>query len=66
MGLGELFRTAVYKEPVMVWSLMLYTAGLSYVAFVKPQLEAPHSKDMPSAPPSLKEVMTGIQAKLNK
>lgn len=27
MGFGEAFRTAVYKEPVMVWSLMIYASG---------------------------------------
>jgi hypothetical protein len=27
MGLGEVFRTTVYKEPVMVWSLMIYVTG---------------------------------------
>ncbi len=27
MSLGEAFRTAVYKEPVMVWSLMIYGVG---------------------------------------
>lgn len=66
MGLGEAFRTAVYKEPVMVWSLMIYAAGLSYVTIIKPNLADPASKDLPKAPPSLQEVMAGIQAKLNK
>ncbi|KAG2453292.1 hypothetical protein HYH02_001519 [Chlamydomonas schloesseri] len=65
MSLGEAFRTAVYKEPVMVWSLMIYGVGISYAAFVKPSMIESHSKDLPSAPPSLKEVMAGIQAKLN-
>ncbi|PNH02484.1 hypothetical protein TSOC_011536 [Tetrabaena socialis] len=66
MSFGQTFRVAIYKEPVMVWSLMMYTAALSYAAFVKPSLHEAHSKDLPKAPPSLQEVMAGIQAKLNK
>lgn len=39
MGVYEAFRSAVYKEPVMVWSLMIYASGrvwalhLAWVSF---------------------------------
>ncbi|GLC73860.1 hypothetical protein PLESTF_001428800 [Pleodorina starrii] len=66
MGLAEAFRSALYKEPVMCWSLMIYASGLSWVTLIRPNLAEPHSKELPKAPPSLQEVMAGIQAKLNK
>ncbi|GFH12193.1 uncharacterized protein HaLaN_07831, partial [Haematococcus lacustris] len=64
MSLWESFTRAVYKETVLVWALGLY--GTSLVsAVVLPNFVDKHKVKRPSAPPSLKEVMAGIQKKLN-
>ncbi|GAX73887.1 hypothetical protein CEUSTIGMA_g1337.t1 [Chlamydomonas eustigma] len=63
MSIGAAFRKAVFVEPVMVWSLMMYASALA-VAVAVPTIKPYFDAEKPKTPPSLKEVMAGIQAKL--
>lgn len=49
----------------MVWSLMLYGAAVS-IAVITPNAKPYFTREEPKTPKPLKEVIAGIQEKLNK
>eukprot|EP00798_Chlamydomonas_sp_ICE-L_P009726 gene9726-7599_t len=53
----------VCREPVMVWSLMIYGAAVA-AAVAIPSLKSYMGEEKATQPPSLKEVIAGIQEKL--
>ncbi|KAG1667645.1 hypothetical protein FOA52_004672 [Chlamydomonas sp. UWO 241] len=62
-GFGEFFRKAIFVEPVMVWSLMMYGTAVS-IAVLTPTLKPYFTRVEPKTPPSLKDTIAGIQERL--
>eukprot|EP00197_Chlamydomonas_leiostraca_P004586 CAMPEP_0202864712 /NCGR_PEP_ID=MMETSP1391-20130828/4840_1 /ASSEMBLY_ACC=CAM_ASM_000867 /TAXON_ID=1034604 /ORGANISM="Chlamydomonas leiostraca, Strain SAG 11-49" /LENGTH=65 /DNA_ID=CAMNT_0049544481 /DNA_START=70 /DNA_END=267 /DNA_ORIENTATION=+ len=63
MGLFQSFSHAVYKETVLVWALGLYGSAVT-CALVIPQFHDKRQVSRAKNPPTLKEVIAGVQQKL--
>eukprot|EP00200_Dunaliella_tertiolecta_P003643 CAMPEP_0202351068 /NCGR_PEP_ID=MMETSP1126-20121109/7878_1 /ASSEMBLY_ACC=CAM_ASM_000457 /TAXON_ID=3047 /ORGANISM="Dunaliella tertiolecta, Strain CCMP1320" /LENGTH=65 /DNA_ID=CAMNT_0048943145 /DNA_START=51 /DNA_END=248 /DNA_ORIENTATION=+ len=63
MGAMDGFYRAVYKETVLVWAITLWqTAVVS--AIVVPRFYDKNKPEFKENPPSLKEVVAGLQRKI--